>query len=214
MIFKFSQMQQILFLNLMHPLNWSCNKIRGFPLLPIFKTHTEGDSLVSRDIYSRTCKYLDTWYSDISFQCIKSRTICLRVKRRTGNKLGKKVTLSLISWRSNVKRRSWRRTATSRTPSWSPWSSRRGRGWRSCPPWGRSSRWTWRPCPSSSVTRARRRLERTGIPARKVEARAVNPSTPQLSLKLDLAQTYKAVSQFDCQIVVKLTSDPRPENRE
>ena len=25
----------------------------------------------------------------VSFQCIKSRTICLRVKRRTGNKLGR-----------------------------------------------------------------------------------------------------------------------------
>ena len=32
---------------------------------------------------------LESLSNSFHFQCIKSRTICLRVKRRTGNKLGK-----------------------------------------------------------------------------------------------------------------------------
>ena len=36
------------------------------------------------------------------FQCIKSRTICLRVKRRTGNKLGNHISLANFINNTNV----------------------------------------------------------------------------------------------------------------
>ena len=51
-------------------------------------------------------------------------------------------------------------------------------------------------------------------PSRRIGTKTAQAQGVERTQRLDLAQTYKAVSQFDCQIVVKLTSDPRPENRE
>lgn len=60
-------------------------------------THTDVISHIHNVCWPKSCnlgsvfniKCTCSKLFQISFQCIKSRTICLRVKRRTGNKLGK-----------------------------------------------------------------------------------------------------------------------------